>query len=214
MSDTGRITELLGDLKEQDVYDAIDGIIASHPAQEDILDTIGACQKGMDVVGEKFEEGVYFFGELMYAAQIMDTAIGKLKPLVVDVGGDDDRGVIILGSVAGDIHDIGKNIFRSLAEASGFNVIDIGIDKQPEAFVQAVNEHRPGIVGLSGVLTLSIESMRMTIAALADAGLRDDVKVLIGGNAASEEACIHTGADYWTKNAAAGVKKCKEYSGE
>lgn len=214
MPDTDKIAQLLGALKEDEVYEAIDAIVASDPDQETVIEAIGACQRGMDIVGDEFESGNYFIGELMYAAQIMDIAIGKLNPLIAGSGDSDVRGTVVLGSVAGDIHDIGKNIFRSLTEASGFRVIDIGIDKQPEEFVAAVREHSPEIVGLSGVLTLSIESMRRTIEALRDAGLRDDVKVLIGGNAAGEEACIHTGADFWTKNAAAGVRKCKEYCGE
>ena len=117
-----------------------------------------------------------------------------------------------LGTVAGDIHDIGKNIYKSLAEAAGFTVVDIGIDQPASAFVDAVKANSSAvIIGLSGVLTLSIASMKDTIDALVEGGVRDNVKVMIGGNAVSQEASDFVGADFWSKNAAAAVKKGLEY---
>jgi methanogenic corrinoid protein MtbC1 len=113
-----------------------------------------------------------------------------------------------LGTVEGDIHDIGKNIFKGMAEAAGFKVVDIGIDQKPGAFVAAVKENKAKIVGLSGVLTLSIDSMKKTIESLTEAGLRAGVKVTIGGNAVNEDACKYVGADAWSRNAAEAVKVC------
>jgi methylmalonyl-CoA mutase cobalamin-binding domain/chain len=122
--------------------------------------------------------------------------------------GGGTRGTIVLGTVAGDIHDIGKNIFKGMSEAAGFNVVDVGIDQVPDIFVKAIKENNPKVVGLSGVLTLSIDSMKQTVETLKDAGLRDGVKIIIGGNAVNQEACAYIGADAWSKNAAEAVKIC------
>jgi methanogenic corrinoid protein MtbC1 len=165
----------------------------------------------MEIVGDNFETGTYFISDLMYAAQILLNALERLKPLLSADAGRAARGTIVLGTVAGDIHDIGKNIFKVLLEAAGFAVVDIGIDQPAAAFIAAVKAESPQLVGLSGVLTLSIPSMKEIIEELAAAGLRDGVKVMIGGNAVSAEACAYVGADYWSKNAAASVKKGLEY---
>jgi methanogenic corrinoid protein MtbC1 len=167
----------------------------------------------MEIVGDHFESGTYFVGDLMYAAQILTNSLEKLKSLMDSSPGKATKGVIVLGTVAGDIHDIGKNIFKALSEAAGFSVVDIGIDQPASAFVEAVKANNPQIVGLSGVLTLSIASMKEIIEALSAEGLRDRVKVMIGGNAVSVEACEFVGADFWSKNAAASVKKGLEYIG-
>ncbi|NLM53010.1 MAG: cobalamin-binding protein, partial [Firmicutes bacterium] len=117
----------------------------------------------------------------------------------------------VLGTVHGDLHDIGKNIFRSMAEAAGFEVHDIGIDQPPSAFVDKVKEVNPDIVGMSGVLTLALESMKNTVDALKEAGIRDRVKIIIGGNPVTKEACVQIGADAFTTNAAEGVKICQRW---
>jgi methanogenic corrinoid protein MtbC1 len=134
----------------------------------------------------------------------------KLKPLLGGAG-TESRGAIVLGTVEGDIHDIGKNIFKGMAAAAGFRVVDIGIDQAPAAFVKTVQEHRPQIVGLCGVLSLSINAMKHTVEALQEAGLRSAVKIIIGGNAVSDAACAQVGADAWSKNAAEAVKICGEW---
>lgn len=211
MIDTAILKQALGDLEEDKVEAALDEFIAGSPSPEETQQVVEACQQGMEIVGDNFEAGTYFVGDLMYAAQILTNSLEKLKPLMSAGQGDAARGVIVLGTVAGDIHDIGKNIFKALAEAAGFAVVDIGIDQPAESFVDAVNTNKPQIVGLSGVLTLSIASMKDIIDALQNAGVRDSVKVMIGGNAVSAETCEFVGADYWSKNAAASVKKGLEY---
>lgn len=113
---------------------------------------------------------------------------------------------MVLATVEGDLHDIGKNIFKSMAEAAGFEVYDLGIDTPASLFVEKVKEVKPQIVGMSGVLTLAIDSMKKTVDALTEAGLRDQVKVIIGGNPVTEDACRMVGADAYTNNAAEGVK--------
>jgi len=213
MIDTAILRQALGDLEEDKANALLDEFIAGGPSAEETQQVVEACQQGMEIVGDNFEAGTYFVGDLMFAAQILTNSLEKLKPLMSAGAAEAAKGVIVLGTVAGDIHDIGKNIYKALSEAAGFKVIDIGIDQPTSAFIDAVNKNAPQIVGLSGVLTLSIASMKDIIDALKEEGLRDQVKVMIGGNAVSAETCEYVGADYWSKNAAASVKKGLEYVG-
>jgi methanogenic corrinoid protein MtbC1 len=207
MIDTAKLKQIVGELDEDSVNEMLDQFLASNPSGDEARQVVEACQQGMEIVGTNFENGEYFVGDLIFAGELLTASIEKLKPLLGS-GGADTRGVIVLGTVEGDIHDIGKNIFKGMAEAAGFKVVDIGIDQAPAAFVKAVQENKPEIVGLSGVLTLSIDSMKRTIEALKGAGLRDSLKVTIGGNAVNPEACAFVGADFWSKNAAEAVKVC------
>jgi len=212
MIDTSVLKQALGDLEEDKVEALLDELIADNPSAAETQQVVEACQQGMEIVGDNFEAGTYFVGDLMYAAQILTTSLDRLKPLMSADSELAAKGVIVLGTVAGDIHDIGKNIYKALSEAAGFKVVDIGIDQPAPAFIEAVKANDPQIVGLSGVLTLSIASMKDIIDALEEAGLRGGVKVMIGGNAVSAETCEYVGADYWSKNAAASVKKALEYT--
>jgi methanogenic corrinoid protein MtbC1 len=207
MIDTAKLTQIVGELDEDQVNVLLDQFIASKPGAEDARKVVDACQQGMEIVGSNFEKGDYFVGDLIFAGELLSASIEKLKPFLGS-GGAGTKGAIVLGTVEGDIHDIGKNIFKGMAEAAGFTVVDIGIDQPPAAFVKAVKENKPKVVGFSGVLTLSIDSMKRTIEALKEAGLRDGLKITIGGNAVNEEACAYTGADAWSKNAAEAVKIC------
>jgi len=213
MIDTAVLKQALGDLEEGKVEALLNEFIAGTPSEEEAQQVVEACQQGMETVGDNFEAGTYFVGDLMYAAQILMNSLEKLEPFLSAGPDRTAKGVMVLGTVAGDIHDIGKNIYKALSEAAGFKVIDIGIDQPASAFIDAIKANDPKIVGLSGVLTLSIASMKDIIDALKEAGLRDNVKVMIGGNAVSAETCEHVGADYWSKNAAASVKKGLEYVG-
>jgi methanogenic corrinoid protein MtbC1 len=207
MIDTAKLKQIVGELDEDQVNQILDDFLASKPSSDDARKVVEACQQGMEIVGSNFEKGEYFVGDLIFAGELLTSSIEKLKPLLGS-GGSGTRGTVVLGTVEGDIHDIGKNIFRGMAEAAGFKVADIGIDQSPDAFVKAVKENNPKVVGFSGVLTLSIDSMKRTVEALKGAGLRDSVKIIIGGNAVNQEACTHVGADAWSKNAAEAVKVC------
>jgi methanogenic corrinoid protein MtbC1 len=207
MIDTAKLKQIVGELDEDQVHDLLDQFIATKPGAEDARKVVDACQQGMEIVGSNFEKGEYFVGDLIFAGELLTASIEKLKPFLGG-GGTGTKGTIVLGTVEGDIHDIGKNIFKGMAEAAGFTVVDIGIDQPPAAFVKAVQDNKPKVVGFSGVLTLSIDSMKRTVEALKEAGLRDGLKITIGGNAVNEEACIYTGADTWSKNAAEAVKTC------
>ena len=207
MIDTAKLKQIVGELDEDSINEMLDQFIASKPGEDEARQVVEACQQGMEIVGSNFEKGEYFVGDLIFAGELLTASIDRLKPLLGS-GGSGTRGAIVLGTVEGDIHDIGKNIFRGMAEAAGFKVVDVGIDQAPAAFVQAVRENKPRIVGLSGVLTLSIDSMKRTVDALKEAGLRDSVKIAIGGNAVNPDACAYVGADAWSKNAAEAVKIC------
>ena len=164
----------------------------------------------MEKVGDYFEEGEYFVGDLIYAADILQCGMQTLKPCLGADGGT-KIGRMVIGTAPGDLHDIGKNIFGSMMEAAGFEVYDLGVDVAPEKFVEKVKEVKPNIVGISGLLTLSLDTMGDVVKALKEAGLRDSVKVLIGGNPVSEAVQLRVGADAHSTNASTGVKQCKEW---
>lgn len=210
MTDWKNLTEAVGELDEEQVLRILEEFIASDPTEEEAQNAIAACQSGMNIVGDRFEAGEYFVGDLIFAGELLSQAIEKLKPIIGSAG-EQKIGTIVLGTVHGDLHDIGKNIFRSMAEAAGFEVYDLGIDQPVEAFVEKVKEVKPDIVGMSGVLTLALEAMKETVDGLKEAGLRDTVKIIIGGNPVTKEVCEHVGADAWTTNAAEGVKICQRW---
>jgi 5-methyltetrahydrofolate--homocysteine methyltransferase len=160
--------------------------------------------KGMDAVGEKFEAGDLFLPEMLAAAMTMKAGVGMLKP---HLAGDDSKaaGTVVVGTVQGDIHDIGKNLVAMMLEGAGFEVADVGIDVPPEDFVKAVEEKKPQVVGLSALLTNTMPAVKMTIDALQEAGLRDQVKIMIGGAPVTQEFADEVGADGYASDAAGAV---------
>jgi len=208
MLDLNALTQAVGDLDESAVVEMLEAFVASNPSGEEAYSVVGACQQGMAIVGELFENNEYFVGDLIFAGELLTKSIDILRPVIS--GADSKKiGSIVVGTVEGDLHDIGKNIFASMVEAAGFEVYDLGIDVTPSAFVDKVKEVKPQIVGMSGVLTLAIDSMKATVDALKEAGVRDNIKIIIGGNPVTEDACKQIGADAFTTNAAEGVKKCQ-----
>ncbi|MFZ7133629.1 MAG: cobalamin B12-binding domain-containing protein [Eubacteriales bacterium] len=205
MLDLKLLTQAVGELEEEKVLDMLNAFVASTPSEDEAQKVVAACQEGMALVGDLFEKGEYFVGDLIFAGELLTEAINTLKPAIGSAE-TTKTGTIVLGTVHGDLHDIGKNIFKSMSEAAGFEVIDLGIDQPVKAFVDKVKELKPDIVGMSGVLTLALEAMKDTVDGLQEAGLRDDVKIIIGGNPVTKEACEHIGADAFTTNAAEGVK--------
>ncbi|WP_026198949.1 cobalamin B12-binding domain-containing protein [Desulfitobacterium hafniense] len=210
MLDLNALTQAIGDLDEGQVVSLLEEFVASKPSMAEANQVVAACQKGMSIVGDYYEKKEYYVGDLIFAGELLSQAFDLLKPVI---GGDSSSkvGSIVVGTVQGDMHDIGKNIFASMVEAAGFVVHDLGIDVEPGAFVDKVKEVKAEILGMSGVLTLAIDSMKATVDALAAAGLRDQVKVIIGGNPVTEEACKQIGADMFTTNAAEGVKICQRW---
>jgi len=206
MLDFKVLTQALGDLEEDQVMEILNDFATTNPSKVEALEAVAACQAGMAIVGDLFETGEYFVGDLIYAGELLTQAIDVLKP-VLGSGAAEIKGTILLGTVHGDLHDIGKNIFRSMSEAAGFRVEDIGIDVAVEEFVAKAKELNPQIIGMSGVLTLAIDSMKETVESLKAAGV--EAKIIIGGNPTTKETCEFVGADAFTTNAAEGVKICQ-----
>jgi 5-methyltetrahydrofolate--homocysteine methyltransferase len=158
----------------------------------------------MDEVGRLFEAQDFYVPELLMAGRAMKTSLDPLRPLLA-ARGVQPTGRIVLGTVKGDLHDIGKNLVASMLEGSGFEVIDIGIDVPPERFVQATNEHAPDIVALSTLLTVTMPEMKKVIDALSQSGIRDGVKILVGGAPVTREFAVEIGADGYGENASSAV---------
>jgi len=204
------LAQAMGDLDEDAMVRLLNQVMAEGGKEAD--QAMAACQKGMDTVGDLFEQGEYFVGDLIYAGELMTQAVGILKDALVTGEDPENAGTkVILCTVKNDLHDIGKNIVKAMLEANGFTVIDLGIDTAPETIVKTVKEHQIKIVLLSGVLTLAIDSMKDTVEALKAAGL-DDVKVLIGGAPVSENAQKVTGADEWAQSPQKTIQTCKAWA--
>lgn len=172
---------------------------------------ITRCQEAMQEVGRKYERGEYFLAELMLSARMFETAAAVLAPLLNKGDASHSIGKIVLGTPKGDVHDLGKNIFRIMAQAGGFEVIDLGIDVPVSSFVEAVRKENPQIVAMSALLTTTYPSLKAVVTALEDAGIRDKVKVIIGGGATGEEARRYVGADAQSLDAADGIRICREF---
>ena len=172
---------------------------------------ITRCQAAMEEVGRKYERGDYFLAELMLSARMFETSAAILAPLLKKDGTSRSIGKIVLGTPKGDVHDLGKNIFRVMAQAAGFEVIDLGIDVPVDKFVEAVRKEEPQIVAMSALLTTTYPSMKEVVTALENAGVRNKVKIIIGGGATGDEARRYVGADAQTLDAASGIHICKEF---
>lgn len=166
----------------------------------------------MDEVGKLFQEEEFFVPELLLSARAMKAAMEPLRPLLAAKGAK-PAGVVVAGAVKGDLHDIGKNLVASMLEGAGFQVVDLGADVRPEAFVEAIRTHRPQIVCLSALLTVTMEAMRTTIAAIKAAGLRREVKILVGGAPLSERYATEIGADGYGATASDAVALARRHVG-
>ncbi len=197
-----------GDLGEiQDLTeDALDDDISA----EEILNK--GLMPGMDYVGVEFKAGNMFVPEVLRSARTMQVAMDILKPLLA-VAGVQMMGKVLLGTVKGDLHDIGKNLVGMMCEGAGFEVKDIGKDIAPEAFVDAVKEYEPDVLGMSALLTTTMRSMESTIRVLEEAGVRDTVKVMIGGAPVTQAFADQIGADGYASNAAAAAELAKKLVG-
>jgi len=187
---------------------AREAIEAGIPAYEAIMEGMA---KGMDIVGRKYEEGEYFLAELIMAGETMKEGMKILEPYL-KAGDIPKLGRVVIGTVEGDLHDIGKNIVVTLLSASGFDVIDLGVDVTADKFVEAVKQYKPDIVGMSALLTTTMVNMKKVIEALKEAGLRDSVKIIVGGAPLTEEFAKEIGADGYAPDAVLGVEICKKWA--
>lgn len=178
------------------------------------IEVLDACHEAMAAIGQRYEEGVYYLPELLMAGEMLSQISEQVKPhLQAQAGTLKKLGRVLVGTVQGDIHDIGKNIVTFMLDANGFEVRDLGVDVPPAKFVEAIREFQPQVVGLSGFLTLAFEGMKETVDAIKAAGLRDGVKIIIGGGQVSDQIQAYAGADAYGKDAVAGVSFAKKSVG-
>ncbi|MFN2245040.1 MAG: corrinoid protein [Anaerolineae bacterium] len=169
----------------------------------------GGLIAGMDEVGRDFKAGELFVPEVLIAARAMHAGMNVLRPLLSETDSV-SAGKYLIGTVKGDLHDIGKNLVKMMLEGAGFETIDLGTDVEPQAFVDAVREHKPLLIGMSALLTTTMVQMRATVEALEEAGLRDSVKIMIGGAPVTEAFATQIGADAYAPDAASAVDKARE----
>jgi methanogenic corrinoid protein MtbC1 len=183
-------------------------------AGQDPLALVYDARQGLEEVGDKYESGEFFLMELMRAAQIFQSVAEVLNPKIMDMyGGVEATGKVVLGTVSGDIHDLGKNIVKILLECRGAEVIDLGVDVSTEQFVAAVKEHQPQVIGMSALLTASVSEMNENVEALEAAGVRDQVKVILGGGIVGEIDRAMLRADFATVDANAGIRQIEAWLG-
>ncbi len=207
-----KLIDLIVGMESMEAVDLTSEMLEAGTEPLEILDI---CRSAMDIVGSKFEDGEFFIPELILAGETLEDISRLVKPLISGTDGEaqEKHGKVLIGTVAGDLHDIGKNIVTFMLDVNNFDVKDIGIDVPKEEFLDAIREFRPQVVGLSGFLTLAFDSMKETVDAIEGAGLRDEVKIMIGGGQVDEMIRKHTGADAFGLNAMEAVKQCKEWTG-
>ncbi|MHB1344189.1 MAG: cobalamin B12-binding domain-containing protein [Thermoleophilia bacterium] len=209
MSVTSTLAQALGDLDEAAVKTMVAEAVA---AKRDTLAIVDELQEGMEIVGKKFEADEYFLSELIYAAEIFKQANAPLGESLKSAT-KETLGTIVLGTVKNDIHDFGKDIVGMVLTSNGINVVDLGVNVDHQALVDAIREHKPQLVGLSCLLTTVFEDMKDSVAAVAAAGLRDQVKILIGGGPVDQSVADYVGADAYCVNAQVAVETARKYLG-
>jgi methylmalonyl-CoA mutase cobalamin-binding domain/chain len=208
------MTELavaLRDLEEDRVLELVEEKLAAGISP---LEIIADCNEGMSGVGELFSQNEYYLSQLIFSAEILKAVMARIEPLLEKKDESKSPGLVIIGTVAGDIHDIGKNITLSLLKGAGFDVIDLGVDVPAEKFVETVKETNAKVLGLSALLNFTYPEMKNVVDAIEAAGLRDSVNIIIGGAPCNEQVREFTGADYYAPDAMAGVNLVKEIYAE
>ena len=206
-----KLVEAMANMKEDDALKIVDDLLAKGEDPQKILDL---SSEAMQVVGERYQEGTYFLPELIMSGEMVRKIGEVLKPKLAAQKGDAKKlGTVVLGTVRGDIHDIGKDIVGFMLEVNGFAVHDLGIDQPEEKFVEAVKEHKPEVLALSGFLSVAFDSMKSTIEQVEGAGLRKGTKVIIGGGQMDDTVRQYTGADAYGDDAMAAVAFAKETVG-
>lgn len=207
-----RLVRLLSDMEEDEALALARQMLDSG---FDPLQVLELCREAMDIVGKRYQEQEYFLTELMLAGEMLTEISSMAKPLILDRG-DEGRsskrkGTVLIGTVHGDLHDIGKNIVTFMLEIDGYEVIDLGVDVPIQKFITAIEEHKPPVVALSGFLTLAFDAMKETIEAFETSGIRNDFKVMIGGGQIDENIQKFTGADAFGRNAVDAVTLCNQW---
>jgi len=201
----------MADMKEKEALQIVDDLLAQGEDPQKILDL---SSEAMQVVGERYQEGTYFLPELIMSGEMLRKIGETLKPLLAAQTEETTKlGTVVLGTVRGDIHDIGKDIVGFMLEVNGFNVVDLGIDQPEENFVKAVKDNQPQVLALSGFLSVAFDSMKSTIEQVEGAGLREGLKIIIGGGQMDDTVRRYTGADAYGDDAMAAVAFAKQTVG-
>jgi len=204
-----QLARLVADLEEDAALNLVDQRIR---AGEDPLKIIDECNEGMREVGMRYEKGEYFVAGLIMSGEIFREVVERVQPLLEQQAEGKLSGRVLVGTVSGDIHDIGKNMFGMLLSCHGFEVIDLGVDVPPAVFASKAVEAKPDVVGLSGLITASFEMMKETVTALRKEAREHGLTfpIIIGGGMIDDQIRQYVGADYWMPDAMAGVRLCEE----
>lgn len=205
-----KLIHLMADLKEEETLALVKELVKGGYSPTEIL---GDASKAMEIVGKRFETNEYFIPDLMMAGEILKGISEIVKPLLEASGPVQRKGKVLIGTVAGDIHDIGTDIVQFMLEVNGYEVLNIGIDVPVQVFVDKIKGFKPQVVGLSGFLTLAFDSMKKTVEAIEAAGLRKELKIMIGGGQIDEEVRKYTKADAYGKDAVAAVQLTRQWIG-
>jgi methanogenic corrinoid protein MtbC1 len=205
-----QIVQKMADLEEEAIHQLIEKELASGTGPLVLLELL---REGMMVISKRFENGEYFLPELIMAGELFKEISVLLRPAPGDKPAA-SRGAIVFGTVKGDIHTIGKEVTIAILEGIGYRVYDLGVDVPPEKFIEKLRETGAGVLGLSGLITTAYDSMKETVEAVAKAGLRDRVKIMIGGGITDERVRVYTGADAYGNNPSDAVKICRGFIGE
>ena len=205
-----QLVEAISEMREEEAFALAKAML---DRGDDPVRVLELCREAMDIVGKRFEKQEYFLPELVLAGEMLENIGAIAKPLIQEKSGGETikLGRVLIGTVHGDLHDIGKNIVTFMLDINGFEVKDIGIDVPVAKFVEEIREFKPSVVGLSGFLTLAFDSMKETVQAIEAAGLRNQMKIMIGGGQVDEAVRTYTGADAYGSNAVAAVTLCRQW---
>ena len=205
-----KLVNAIADMREKEALELVRGMIAAGTEPAEILN---AARKAMEVVGQRYEKGTYFLPELIMAGEILSQISEIVKSRMTQAQEIKRHGKVLIGTVQGDIHDIGKNIVTFMLDVNGFEVLDLGVNVPAEKFTQAIQDFQPQVVGLSGFLTLVYDAMKEVVEATKKAGVRDRVKIMIGGGQVNDEVRKYTGADAYGKDAMEAVRLAQGWIG-
>jgi methylmalonyl-CoA mutase cobalamin-binding domain/chain len=204
------LVNAIADMREGEALKLVKEMVEGGSEPMAILDS---AREAMAIVGQRYQEGIYFLPELVLAGEMLNQITDIVKPELAKLPEIERHGKVLIGTVEGDIHDIGKNIVSFMLDVNGFDVLDLGVDVSPQKFVEAIQDFQPQVVGLSGFLTLAFDVMKEIVEAIKTAGLRDEVKIMIGGGQVSEEIRKYAGADAYGNDAMAGVSLAQKWVG-
>ena len=207
---SGELAKLLSDLKEPEALEFIEKALGE---RVDPMQLLGEAKEGMNIVGQRFASQDYFIPDLVFSGEILKGIVKMLEPHLKKGAEPERIGKVVIGTVAGDIHDIGKDLVVFMLDVNGFEALDLGIDVPVEKFVESIKKSGSTVVGLSGFLTLAFDSMKATVEAIKDAGLRDQVKIMIGGGQMNDDVKSYAGADAYGKDAVEAVKLAQGWIG-